>query len=84
MQGELNPIQIVRRAISDPRYDVVGQDSAVDWKKFLYADFEKRTRDEEVENDDGEVAPMEIDRNDGEDSSGDVGDVSKKIKVVTI
>src|SRR5690606_8167435 len=43
MQGELNPIHIVRRAISDPRYDVVGQDTPVDWKRFLYADFEKRS-----------------------------------------
>jgi hypothetical protein len=39
--GELNPIQLVRRAISDPRYDVVIQPEPVDWKRFLYSDFEK-------------------------------------------
>jgi hypothetical protein len=45
--GELNPVQIVRRAIADPCYDVVIQPEPVDWKRYLYADFEKSQTDQD-------------------------------------
>jgi hypothetical protein len=78
--GELNPVQIVRRAISDPVYDPVVQSEAVDWKRFLYADFDKRTREPSSE---GGTEPMDL--GEGEDSSsGEIGDVSKKVKLVTL
>lgn len=73
--GEINPVSIVKRAISDPRYEVIRQaeTEAVDWKEFLYTDFgggaEKKRRTE------NEAEPMDVDEDDDED---------EEVKVVVI
>lgn len=71
--GTLDPVQLVKRAIADPRYDPVCQDSMVEWKKFLYQDFDKTSQD--GERGDNEVAEV------GDES---VGEMTKRVKVVTI
>ena len=70
--GELNPVQVVRRAISDPRYDVIVQQEEVNWKKFLYADFDKRGRDGSEKN------------KNSEEEEEEVGELTKKVKVVEL
>lgn len=49
--GEIDPVQVVKRAISDPRYEPIArtitEKRPVDWKKFLYADFEKEDSNKE-------------------------------------
>jgi hypothetical protein len=47
--GEVNPVNIVKNAISDPRYEVINQRTPVDWKKFLYADFEPAEKKRKVQ-----------------------------------
>jgi len=49
--GTLDPVQLVRRAIADPRYDPVGQSTMVDWKTFLYQDFDRPERPERPDRD---------------------------------
>jgi hypothetical protein len=69
--GTLDPVQLVRRAIADPRYDPVGQEEVVDWKSFLYQDFDRP-----------EKVVVQQAGDDVEDSS--VGEVTKRVKVVNI
>lgn len=74
--GTLDPVQLVRRAIADPRYDPVGQEAMVDWKTFLYQDFDRPERPERPERADRDAVEVEDD--------SDMGDVTKRVKVVNI
>ena len=75
--GTLDPVQLVRRAIADPRYDPVCQPTTVDWKSFLYQDFDRPERPPRQEKD------GEKDGEEGEDDS-DMGEMAKRVKVVTL
>lgn len=63
--GTLDPVQVLRRAIADPRYDPVVQTTPVDWKTFLYQDFSKKSTEDS-------------------DDAGEMEQVTKKVKVVTL
>ena len=69
--GTLDPVQLVRRAIADPRYDAVCQTNPVDWKSFLYQDFDRPERPSREQNEEG-------------DDDSDMGEMAKRVKVVTL
>ena len=58
---------------ADPRYDLIGLSSMVEWKSFLYQDFGRPERPERPD----------LDEEGGEEES-DMGEMAKRVKIVTL